>query len=203
VSIAGGHWYTSSGFWTPASGVIAVVIIGAMSVWVTVRLAYPKTVMVRNAGRRDITREAFDGTPLELDLDQDIVECLDVETKPDDQPMPQVSKKGSVVAIEPVKIGGGETISINLLTDGEPPVLRKPRHTLTDVKLWPQPTGERPTKWGVILTFVVPLMLMILATIVTFDSRDPGHWGIVIACCGLSVGSFRVGMHCAAVNSRP
>jgi hypothetical protein len=42
VVIASGHWYTSSAFWGPASGVMAVIVVGVISVWVALRIANPK-----------------------------------------------------------------------------------------------------------------------------------------------------------------
>lgn len=64
-------------------------------------------------------------------------------TAPPDQPVPQVTADGSVLAIEPVKISPRETISVELLIDGGPPMLRDPLQTLNDVEIRLDP-GDRP-----------------------------------------------------------
>lgn len=35
-------WYTSSGFWAPASGVIAALLVGVLTGWLAWRAANPK-----------------------------------------------------------------------------------------------------------------------------------------------------------------
>jgi hypothetical protein len=42
MNIAGGHWYTSSGFWGPASGVIVAILVGAGTAWVSILTGFPR-----------------------------------------------------------------------------------------------------------------------------------------------------------------
>jgi hypothetical protein len=42
MNIAGAHWYTSSGFWGPASGVIVAILVGAGTAWVTILTGFPR-----------------------------------------------------------------------------------------------------------------------------------------------------------------
>lgn len=42
MSIAGGHWYTSSGFWAPASGVIVAILVGAGTAFVSILTGFPR-----------------------------------------------------------------------------------------------------------------------------------------------------------------
>ena len=42
MSVAGGHWYASSGFWDPASGVIVVILVGAATGWITILTGFPR-----------------------------------------------------------------------------------------------------------------------------------------------------------------
>ena len=138
MSVAGGHWYTSSGFWGPAAGVIATVIIGILTFWVTWRVAHPKrrlvyalwpdelqgtafgtsqprlvTVALKNVGRHDISRSDFDGMPLRFDLGARIVEWIDVGTIPGDQVQPEIATDNSVLLISPVKISAQEVSTLN------------------------------------------------------------------------------------------
>ena len=176
MNFASGHWYTSSVFWSSASGVIAAVAIGVFGAWVAWRVGYPRrrlyyaitsdtsllagraisgvevrfggkplarpravTVALRNGGRRDIARAAFDGTPFRLDINERIVECLEIRTTPPNQIMPKFTADGSVLVMEPVKISRGETVSIDLIVDGKPPMLRDPVQMITDVEIMPAP----------------------------------------------------------------
>jgi len=228
MNFASGHWYTSSVFWGPASGVIAAVVIGAVGTWVAWKAGYLKsrlyyalasdtsllparsikgievrygdkpldaprvvTVVLRNGGRRDITRGAFDGTPLRLDIGAHIVESLNVITAPPDQPVPQVTADGSVIVIEPVKISLRETISVELLIDGESPELRDPVQTLNDVDIRRDP-GERPRSWlvgvGVICGAVVTIGLNVVANSTTGVYIGGWGWVLFSAIGGLLVG---------------
>lgn len=42
MSIAGGHWYASSEFWGPASGVIVAILVGAVTAWVSILTGFPR-----------------------------------------------------------------------------------------------------------------------------------------------------------------
>lgn len=176
MTLAGGHWYTSSGFWSPASAVLVTLLTCVAGVMVAVRVGHPKLrityaltditpllatqvpglkvmhgdvtlthpyvarLVVRNDGRRDISRGLFDGgDPLRFDVGTPIVERLELSVQPPDQPEPHVTWSGSVPAIDPVKIGRGEVISIAVLVDGDAPGLRPPVQALTDVRLRPAP----------------------------------------------------------------
>jgi hypothetical protein len=210
VSYAGGNWYTSSGFWTPASGVIATVAFGVLAVWVAWRVAYPKrrlyysiladtsllregsvsgievlyngrpvakprvmTVVLRNTGRHDITRDAFDGTPLRFDVSEHIVQCISVRTNPINQPRPKATTDGSALVIEPVKISKGETISVDLLIDGSRPGLRPPVQTLNDVQIQYQSTERR---WTFLMFAAVAIILLENLLLPTVSTNSPrGH----------------------------
>jgi hypothetical protein len=186
MDVAGGHWFTSSGFRAPASGVIATAVVGALTAWVALRVAYPKRwllyrldrpladerwyygpdddrrmitmrrrrdrrhvvrLVLRNAGRRDIAREAFDGSPLTFFLFNMVVdECLHIGRYPREQPKPKVVIGRQTVTIDPVKIAKGQIIAIDLLVYSR----RRPatwiisaEQTITDIDIRPQSAYDR------------------------------------------------------------
>lgn len=200
VGYASGHWYESSGFWSPASAVIATLVIGALGLWVAWRGGFLKgrlyysvpsdtsllpaksikgvevrygdmplvapravTVVLRNGRWRDIAREAFDGTSFQLDLREQIIECLHVSTTPPNQPQPHVTTEGSVLSMEPVKISGRESISVELLIDGESPEPLDPVQMLTDVEIRQDPGARAAWLGRPGWLFTICILLIFLA----------------------------------------
>jgi hypothetical protein len=154
--------YASAIFWAIA-GVIAALLVGGLTIVVTWVVGVPKqrlfckmrsveaeslsqyhgklvtspriaTLTIKARGRRDISPDAFHGSPLPFDVAVPIVECLEVGVDPTDQPVPPVTTSGSVLELHPVKLGKCETIKVRLLVDGVPK-LRKPVQSLTDVQI--------------------------------------------------------------------
>src|SRR5260370_32898479 len=101
-------------------------------------LATPHVVTVRlvSRGRRDITREAFDGgEPLCLDVGAAIVEWLEVTTWPSGRPDPVWKMDGSSLPIGPSLIGRRQTTAFSLLVDGMDPRRSAIQPSLTDLTL--------------------------------------------------------------------
>ena len=159
-------------------------------------LAAPRavTVVLRNGGRWDIARDTFDGTPLRLDLSEHIVECLNVSTAPPDQPMPQVTTHGSVLAVEPVKISRRETISVELLIDGASPKLHDPVQVLTDVEIRPDP-GDR-TAWLAQIGWFGPVIVWVI-WLASNDSSKGSIFGLMLAWLVIAVVGVFVGWQLA------
>lgn len=215
MSIADGHWYTSAGFWNPASSLIVTLLIGIVTVWVTIRAAYPKRqltytlrgvtsllnsehvsglkvmhdgailtdpyvlrLVVRNGGRRDISRDAFDGgEPLRFDVDAPIVERLSVTMQPSDQQDPRITVDGCVLVIDPVKISQGETISVTALVDGKP-TMQHPKQSLIDVKIRPQPDNDRRLSVAVVggvVALATPPVLWSVVSVILAHASVPKH----------------------------
>lgn len=82
--------------------------------------------------------------------------------------MPQVTTDGTVLAMAPVKISSRETISVELLIDGESPTLRDPIQILTDVQIRPEPDG-RPW-WRVAVVRLAPALTVIVYLLITFPT---------------------------------
>ena len=104
----------------------------------TRQLESPRVVNVRLAsrGRRDISREAFDGErPLCLDIGTPIVECVKVATSPSDRPDPSYKTDGSKLLIGPGHFGKRQTTVFSLLVDGKSPRIVKPQQSLVDVQI--------------------------------------------------------------------
>lgn len=226
---AGGHWYISSGFWTPAAGLIVAVVFGILNVWVAWWIAYPKrrlyyeissdtkpvytgsitgvekrhqsepfdrpsvvTLMFRNAGRRDIARDVFDGTPLQFDVTTRIINCLDIKTRPVGQPKPRVKTDGSVLSVEPVKIGKGATIFVDLLIADPRPELRQPDQTLTDVEIRHEPDHKARVASGLLTSGALSLVGWMLVMMYLSPKDAPAHvnsdfiawFGGALACIG-------------------
>lgn len=119
-------------------------------------------VELRSTGRRDISREAFDGgKPLCLDVGVPIIECLDVTTTPPDRTEPSWETDGSELLIGPSLIGKRQTTVFSLLVDGQSPYLSKPQQTLIDVdiRLWdPVRYGRRRVLSGLVAVIVLSVL---------------------------------------------
>src|SRR5713101_4736271 len=89
-------------------------------------LADPRvlTIELVSRGRKDIPSDAFnDRQPLQLDVGAPIVEVLQVTSKPDALPTPDITPDGTLLKIGPSLIGKRHEITITVLTDGEEPSL--------------------------------------------------------------------------------
>jgi hypothetical protein len=74
---------------------------------------------IRGRGRRDIPSDAFDDErPLSIDIGTQIVQVLDVESKPEALPRPRVSVEGTSINIGPDLINRRHNLTIYILTDG-------------------------------------------------------------------------------------
>jgi hypothetical protein len=108
-------------------------------------LTYPQIVNIEltSRGRRDITRDAFDGgEPLRLDVGVPIVECLQVKISPSDRPEPLCKIDGAKLLVGPSLISRRQTLVFSLLVDGPSPKLNRPPQSLIDVDLRPRDTGS-------------------------------------------------------------
>lgn len=220
MSVAGGHWYTSSGFWGPTAGVVTTVIIGIVTVWVTWRVAHPKrrlvyavvpddlqaamlgnsrprvvTVGLKNVGRHDISRNDFDGMPLRFDLDARIVEWIDMGTIPEDQVQPEIVTEESALLISPVKISAQELLYVKLVVDSAKPSLGKPVQSLTNVEILPIDAGDARI---IKTTLVMWAILIITGVIAAYQPRVNGSLSGSIV-----FGSFLLGLCVAIIRFYP
>lgn len=100
-------------------------------------LADPRvlTIELVSRGRRDIPSDAYnDHEPLRLDVGSRIVEILQVTSRPETLPIPQIIVDGASLNIGPSLIGKRHEITINVLVDGGKPFLTC-RSPLIDVEV--------------------------------------------------------------------
>jgi hypothetical protein len=142
----------------------------------TTELKFPHSVNVEltSRGRRDISRAAFDGEPLCLDVGAPIVECLDVKTTPTDRPDPSWKIDGSKLLIGPSLIGKRQTTVFSLLVNGPSPRLSPPLQSLTDVDI--RPLDAAP---GRLLTSVAWLGLVVVVVLIVAVQSPAAAWSLV------------------------
>lgn len=128
---------------------------------------YIVELQITGRGRKDIPSSAFDGgAPIRLDVSTQVVEVLQVISKPESLPVPKVEASKSEIRIGPSFIGKRQTVSITALTDGHEPALTW-QSSLIDVQISPDPPetlrlfiGLRVALGGiaslVIWAFVIP-----------------------------------------------
>lgn len=75
-------------------------------------------------GRKDLASGDYDNAqPLQLDLGSQIIELLEVTSKPTTAPAPTINQKETSIQIGPSLITVGQKIAIGILVDGSRPVL--------------------------------------------------------------------------------
>lgn len=110
---------------------------------------YLVTVTLANHGRFDISKGAFENTPLRFDLDTTILEVLDVSTEPPGLKAPDTAWTGATLLVGPDKIGKGQRVTFALLVDGDKPKLSRLDNPLIDVELRQDREGDvaRARQW--------------------------------------------------------
>jgi len=160
----------------------------------TRELESPRVVNVQLAsrGRRDISREAFDGErPLCLDIGTRIVECVKVTTSPSDRPDPSYKTEGSKLLIGPSHFGKRQTTVFSLLVDGKYPKIVKPRQSLVDVEIRQGDQGEDLRPVGLLSLATVTLALLVEATIAVGVGWVAWVAGVAVAgCAGAATAIF-------------
>jgi hypothetical protein len=132
------------------------------------------TLTIKAKGKRDIAPAAFGDFPLPFDVTARIIECIEVTTDPDDQPVPCVTIKGSKLELHPIKIGKRETIRVRLFVDGEPK-LRKPVQSLIDVPVVNR-KGRGELGWTLVQAIIVIIVVAAIAAFaaITHIKVPPG-----------------------------
>jgi hypothetical protein len=96
---------------------------------------YVATLVVRNTGRLDVAAGAFEDRPLRFDLGAPILETLEVVSQPEGLRAPSTRLEGTAILIGPDKVGGGRSLAVSVLVDGDRPRLAKPDNPLINVQL--------------------------------------------------------------------
>ncbi len=126
------------------------------------------TVQILSRGRKDIPGDAYDDhQPLQLDVGAGIVEVLQITSKPETLPAPQITADGTSLKIGPSLIGKRHEITITVLTDGGEPSLTC-QSPLIDVQVRQRTDETVLGPWTTVAALVaVVLVAVVLGAVAT------------------------------------